>query len=292
MTIPERILALPYWQGDLAAEPLSGGLSNEIWKVTDAAGAHVVRLGEDYPFHHVDRAREAMTALAAHEAGFGPAVQHVDPGVMVTEFVEARTWGEADLRNNPEQVGHLLAQFHTRMAAHVTGAAFLFWPFHVIRDYAHTLTGTRHAEDLPKFLALSAEMEAAQVPLPIIFGHHDLLPANFLDDGARLWLIDYEYAGFGTALFDLAGAASNAGMSAEQADALLAAYFGAKPDTSLMRAFDAMQVASLLRETLWAMVSGIHLAAPGVDYDAYAVENRDRMQVAIETYQTRWGSTP
>lgn len=291
MTIPERILALPCWQGDLLAEPLSGGLSNEIWKVTDTVGTHVVRLGEDYPFHHVSRAREAMTALAAHEAGFGPAVQHVGPGVMVTEFVEARTWGEADLRNNPEQVGQLLAQFHMTMAAHINGAAFLFWPFHVIRDYVHTLTGSRHDGDLSKFLALSAEMEAAQVPLPIIFGHHDLLPANFLDDGTRLWLIDYEYAGFGTALFDLAGAASNAGMSAEQADALLAAYFGAKPDTSLMRAFDAMQVASLLRETLWAMVSGIHLAAPGVDYDAYAVENRDRLQVAIETFRSRWGST-
>jgi thiamine kinase-like enzyme len=35
----------------------------------------------------------------------------------------------------------------------------------------------------------------------------------FIDDGERLWLIDFEYAGFNTAMFDLAGAASNAGFA-------------------------------------------------------------------------------
>jgi aminoglycoside phosphotransferase (APT) family kinase protein len=52
-------------------------------------------------------------------------------------------------------------------------------------------------------------LEAAQAPLPMVFGHHDLLPGNFIDDGKRLWLIDWEYAGFGTAMFDLANLATN-----------------------------------------------------------------------------------
>ncbi|MEP2027567.1 MAG: phosphotransferase [Paracoccaceae bacterium] len=288
MRLPKKVSNLPCWQGALKAQPLSGGLSNEIWKVTDAIGEYVVRLGDNYPFHHVDRTREAMTARAAYAAGFGPAVQHTEPGIMVTDFVDARTWAEQDLLDNPERVGRLLARFHQTMPAQITGEAFLFWPFHVIRDYAHTLKGTSYATGLSSLLILSAEMEAVQIPLPIIFGHHDLLPANFLDDGDRLWLIDYEYAGFGTALFDLAGAASNAGMSPDEAEALMAAYFGSMPDTPLMRAFDAMQVASLLRETLWAMVSSIHLAAPGADYEAYAVENRERLNVAVDAYRSRW----
>ena len=54
-------------------------------------------------------------------------------------------------------------------------------------------------------------LEQAQVPLPIVFGHHDLLPGNFIDDGKRLWLIDWEYGGFGTAMFDLANLSSNGG---------------------------------------------------------------------------------
>ena len=290
MGLPDAVAALPCWRGTPTGERLSGGLSNEIWKVTDEAGIHVVRLGRDYPVHHVDRAREAMTARAAHAAGFGPEVRYAAPGVMVTAYIGARTWEAEDLRANPERVARLLADFHQRMGAGISGPAFLFWPFHVIRDYARTLRGTVHERVTGPFLALSEEMERAQVPLPIVFGHHDLLPANFLDDGHRLWLIDYEYAGFGTALFDLAGAAANAEMAPEAAQALLATYFGSTPDPALHRAFDAMQVASLLRETLWAYVSDLHLAAPGVDYRAYAAENQARLDAALEAYRSTWGT--
>ncbi len=133
--------------------------------------------------------------------------------------------------------------------------ASCFWVFHVIRDYARTLDAGRQplAPTICRAIStLAGELEAAQVPLPIVFGHNDLLPANFLDDGKRLWLIDFEYAGFGTAMFDLAGAASNAGMDEDQAQRLLAAYFGTPPDAAMLRAFDAMQCASLLREAMWA----------------------------------------
>ena len=131
-----------------------------------------------------------------------------------------------------------MRDFHEEMPQHVSGAGFMFWVFHVIRDYARTLEAgdSRMAERLPDYLALADALEAAQQPLPIVFGHNDLLPANFLDDGKRLWLIDFEYAGFNTAMFDLAGVASNAGMSAEESDALLAAYFGGRAGRGAARA--------------------------------------------------------
>ena len=288
--IPAALRALP-WQGDITAEPLLGGLSNESWKVTDARGPHVARFGRDFPFHHVDRAREVMTARAAHAAGFGPAVEYAAPGVTVVAYLNARTWGPDDLRANPERVGDLLRRFHTEMPSHIEGAAFLFWPFHVIRDYARTLRAgdSPFTPDLPALLDLSVELEQAQIPLPLILGHHDLLPANFLDDGTRLWLIDYEYAGFGTALFDLAGAASNAGMTPDETDRLLIAYFGTPPDAPLRRAFDAMQCASLLREAMWAMVSDLHLAAPGADYASYARENLAKLDTALTQYHSLHG---
>ena len=289
MTDP-RLLSLPF-TGPVTAEPLLGGLSNESWKVTDAHGVHVVRFGQDFPFHHVDRQREVMTARAAHAAGFGPAVEHAAPGVTVVQFLPARTWTAEDLRADPERVARLLRRFHTEMPAHVEGPAFLFWPFHTIRDYARTLRAgdSPFAARLPALLTLAAELEQAQIPLPVIFGHHDLLPANFLDDGTRLWLIDYEYAGFGTALFDLAGAASNAGMTPDETDRLLATYFGAPPAPDLRRAFDAMQCASLLREAMWAMTSALHLSAPGADYDAYARENLARLDAALSHYRSQHG---
>jgi len=287
----ERITALPCWKGRIEGRPLSGGLSNEIWWVRDEAGEHVVRLGRDYPFHHVFRDREAMVARAAARAGFGPEVRHAATGVMVTAFIGARTWTAEDVARDPVRVARLLRQFHDRMGAEVEGAAFLFWVFHVIRDYGRTLiaAGSEFADRVPGWLALAARLEALQVPLPIVFGHHDLLPANFLDDGTKLWLIDFEYAGFGTAMFDLAGAASNAGMSVEAADELLGAYFDHPPDHGLRRSFDAMQCASLLREAMWAMVSALYMAAPGVDYPTYARENLAKLDQSLALFQSRHG---
>jgi len=287
----DRIRALPCWNGAIEIAPLSGGLSNANYLVTDAGGKHVVRFGKDYPFHHVSREREVMNARAAHAAGLAPAVEFAEPGVMVTQFLGARTYAAADMRANATRVAVLVRRFHDELPAHVSGAGFMFWVFHVIRDYARTLDagGSRMRAELPHYLALADGLEKAQAPLPIVYGHNDLLPANILDDGERLWLIDFEYAGFNTAMFDLAGAASNAGMDDAEAEALLGAYFGTTPGAELARAFAAMQCASLLREAMWSMVSELHLDAPGVDYVAYTQENLARLDAALDSYKTKYG---
>lgn len=290
--LPTRIAALPCWRSrDVAVVPLKGGLSNESYLVTDKGTKFVVRFGQDFPFHHVFREREAMTARAAHAAGFAPRVAYWQPGVMVSEFIEATTYQAADVRKNADTVAALIGRFHREMPLHVRGAPYLFLVHHVIRDYAATLreAGSAWAPRLGEYLALAAELDAEQVLLPIVFGHNDLLPANFLDDGSRLWLIDFEYAGFSSAMFDLAGAASNASMAADESAAFLARYFDRNPEPALLGAHSAMQCASLLREAMWAMVSEIHLNAPGVDYGGYARENLDKLAAALARHRGKYG---
>lgn len=287
----DRIRALPPWTGPITIEPLKGGLSNESFVVGDPAGRHVVRFGRDFPFHHVFRDREVMAARAAHAAGFAPEVEWAGPGVMVTRFIGAKTFAAGDVRANARRIAILMRAFHETMPRHVTGPGFMFWPFHVVRDYAATLRvgKSRLAGELPRFLALASALESVQAPLPIVFGHNDLLPANFLDDGERLWLIDFEYAGFSTAMFDLAGTASNAEMDESQGAELLATYFGGQPSAEIVRSHAAMQCASLLREAMWSMVSEIHLDAPDVDYVAYTGENLARLETALDRYQSAYG---
>jgi thiamine kinase-like enzyme len=291
-TSEARIAALPLWHGAIRVSLLKGGISNESYVVEDGDRKYVVRFGKDYPFHHVFRDREAMAARAAHKAGFAPELFYAGEGVMVSAFLGARTYDAPDVRNNIADVAGLIRQFHTTMPDHITGPGFMFWVFHVIRDYARTLAAgkSRMAGHLDSYLAIATEMEAAQKPLPIIFSHNDLLPANILDDGERLWLIDFEYAGFSTAMFDLAGIASNAGLSDDESEALLALYFGTSPDYTLKRAHAAMQCASLLREAMWGMVSELYLNAPGVDYVAYTHENLERLDQALDRFRTTYGN--
>ncbi|TIR40936.1 MAG: choline kinase, partial [Mesorhizobium sp.] len=189
MTAEDRIRVLPCWTGSIEIAPLPGGLSNANYLVKDAVGRHVVRFGQDFPFHHVFREREVMTARAAHAAGFAPAVRYSEPGILVTEFLGAKTFVAEDVRANIGRVAALMRGFHREMPNHVSGAGFMFWVFHVIRDYARTLeeAGSRMRSELPRLLTLADELERAQKLLPIVFGHNDLLPANILDDGHRLW---------------------------------------------------------------------------------------------------------
>lgn len=288
-----RLRQLPVWNGAIASiVPLEGGLSNESYVVADEAGKHVARFGEDYPFHEVSRERELMIARAAQAAGFGPAVEYTEPGLTVSAFIEAKTLRPEDVRAVPERIADLLRRFHTTMPKHVSGTAYLFWVFHMIREYARRLeqAGSPATSELAKHLALADELEAAQAPMPIVFAHNDLLPANFLDDTNRLWLIDFEYAGFSTPMFDLAAAAANAGMDDAQSLALLEAYFGAPASDGLQCAYAAMQCAVMLREAMWGLVSDIYLKAPGADYKAYAADNLTRLDGAIAAYRSKFSS--
>jgi thiamine kinase-like enzyme len=287
-----RIAALPCWRGTVKLEPLHGGLSNTSFVVDDGRARYVARCGGDTPVHHVFRDRERAASIAAHAAGLSPELVYAQPGVLVFRHVDGRTFTEAEMRANLARIVSLLATCHRELARHLTGPANAFWVFHVIRDYARTLRAARGGSDgeLSRYVALADALEARQMPLPIVFGHHDLLPGNFIDDGKRLWLIDWEYGGFGTAMFDLANLAANGNLSPVDERLLLEAYFRNGVSGALERSFDAMKVASALREALWAMVSAIHLAAPGADYRAHAADYLARAETSLAHYQGRHGN--
>lgn len=290
MTPEARIRALPMWTGTPQLVPLKGGLSNASFKVTDAVGNYVARVGEDFPFHQVSRQREAIASRAAFEAGLSPEVIYTEPGLMVVRYLDARTYTEADVRANAAACVDIVKHCHRDMGRRIAGQGAIFWVFQILRDYAHTLKAGhhRHVPDLPRLMAITDELELAQAPLPVVFGHHDLLPTNFMDDGQRVWLIDWEYGAFGTAMFDLANIASNNSFDRNGERLILETYFGAvSPEAE--RAFYAMKAASALREAVWGMVSELHLTVPGVDYIAYAAEYLGRFDRVYADYRSNFG---
>jgi thiamine kinase-like enzyme len=283
MTPLERAASLPIWSGPVTPEPLAGGITNLNYTVTDAGRRYLVRIGGDIPEHMIDRRNERAAARAAHAAGLAPAVRHAEDGALVIDFIDGRTLTPDDVRDpaNRDRLAALVRRCHTEIPRHFRGPAQMFWPFQVIRDYAHTLRDGRTPYDLAPLLAAAVTLERAAGPVEIVFGHNDLLPANLIDDGTRLWLVDWEYAGFNSPLFDLGGLASNAGMTEGERTALLAAYYGRTPDPHLLRRAAAMTAASLLRETMWSMVSELH-STIAFDYAAYTAENRARFDAAFE----------
>ena len=278
-----RVAALSIWRGRVDPEPLAGGITNQNFKVEDGGRRCVVRVGDDILVHGVVRANELAASRAAHLAGLSPKVVHAEPGILVLDFIEGRTLTPEDVRNpaNLERLIDMVRRCHREIPQYLRGPGAMFWVFHVVRDYGHTLRegNSRHTPRLSDLLPRAARLEAAVGPVDVVFGHNDLLAANFIDDGKRLWLVDWEYAGFNSPLFDLGGLASNSELSTEQAEQALQLYFGRPVDDELRRRAAAMTAASLLRETMWSMVSEIY-STVDFDYGAYTAENLRRFEAA------------
>lgn len=288
MTPLDRVLRLPIWTGRPEVKPLGGGITNVNFVVQDGARRCVVRIGDDIPVHQILRFNELSASRAAHAAGISPAVLHHEAGALVIDFIDGRTLSAADFQDEAtlDAALDLVVRAHRDIPAHLRGPALMFWVFHVLRDYAGTLRDgqSRHLALIPALLADCARLEAAVGPVEVVFGHNDLLPANFLHDGTRLWLVDWDYAGFNSPLFDLGGLAANNGLSVAQEAHMLTRYFGTPPDAGLWRRYRAMKAASALREAMWSMVQEIH-SELDFDYAGYTAANLDTYRAAFAAFE-------
>jgi thiamine kinase-like enzyme len=282
-----RVAGLPFWTGTPRIAPVKGGMTNANFCVTDKRGKYFVRLGEDIPAHGVLRFNEFAASQAAAECGLSPPILHAAPGALVFQWIDGRPLAANDLKDGGmiARVVALLKSCHEELPKYLRGPVLSFWVFQIIRSYIARLreSNSQYGDDFPRFSTITDELEAAVGDIRLVFGHNDLLPANLMDDGQRLWLIDWDYAGFGSPLFDLANLATNASFDETEEDFLLATYFGKKPGRALKQKFLAMAAASALRETLWSMVSE-QLAMVDHDFTAYTSENRHRFEMAFLRY--------
>jgi thiamine kinase-like enzyme len=282
----DRIFQLPCWSGKVDPTPLLGGITNKNYLVADRGQKFVVRLGEDIPIHGVMRFNELAASRAAFAAGISPEVIYAEPGALVLNFIEGRALSPElvrDARLLPRVVD-LVKRCHEQVPRYLRGPALVFWVFQVIRGYATELQAcaSPHAGLLPRLIERAERLEREVGPVSIVFGHNDLLAANFIDDGKRLWLIDWDYAGFNSPLFDLGGLVSNSELDADRARFVLERYFG-KVAPGLERRFAAMKCASLLRETMWSMVSEV-FSKVEFDYKAYTSDYLARFGRAYDEF--------
>ena len=283
-----RIAALPCWRGSVEIEPLSGGMTNLNYRVRDAAGDFVVRLGEDDPVHLISRANEIAACRAAHAVGVSPELVYHEAGILVVRFIDGRVFDEADVRepHNLGRIVQLLRRLHHEAPRHFSTVPVMFWVFQVLRHYHNLLEQgeSPHRPRLAELRDIADDLEAGTGAVEIVFAHNDLLPANFIDDGERLWLIDFDYAGFDSPLFDLSNLASNNELPAEQELDLLDTYFGEPPDAARLASYHALKCASLLRETMWSMVSELG-SRVDMEFADYTAKNLARFETVYRNYR-------
>ena len=285
--IVDLVSSLSCFENPTDITPINGGITNVNVGVTNNNKKYVVRIGKDIPEHGVMRWNELALSKAAQSLGVSPAVVHYEPGILVLEFIDSQTFEEADVRKskNLMRIISLVAKTHREIGQYLNTPILTFWPFQVNQSYMSRLEsdGSPHMSKLADLKRQLELLQDATGQVDLVIGHNDLLAANILDDGDQLWLIDWEYGGFNTPLFDLAGLAGNNGLSILQEQQMLEQYFDRSWEI-YWRPYQAMKCISLMRETLWSMVSEIDSEIE-FDYGAYTSENLSRLNSAILEFQ-------
>jgi len=286
--LSKQVERLTCWQQPILCEAMEGGITNHNFRVEHGNELFFVRLGVDIPEHGVYRFNELAASQAAFSCGISPEVVHAESGAMVLRFIDGKTLEPENLRDHStiQKVVSLLKRCHLEMPQNLPGSTLIFWVFQVIRGYAKTMREgeSRMIPELSRFMKINTQLEKTVGAVEMRFGHNDLLAGNFIDDGQRLWLIDWDYAGFNSPLFDLANLASNNEYADILERLLLASYFEQDLTEDLWKRYFAMKCASLLREAMWSMVSEIH-STLDFDYLQYTTENLDRFEKTYSQFK-------
>jgi len=277
------ISSLKFWENSIEIEPVIGGITNQNFIVTDGSIKYFVRIGDDIPEHLVFRSNEIQASKAASEIGICPQLLYNNKSVQIFDYINGQTFDSIDIKKNLEDITNLIKKVHNQIPNYLVGQSVIFWVFHVIKNYKKFLENheSSYKNLLPDLINKAVRLENISSPFDIVFSHNDLLPANFIQDQEKIWLIDWEYAGFNTPLFDLGGLASNNDFTEDEERYLLENYFEKKLSSELLIKYKAIKCASLLRETMWSMVSEI-TSKIEFDYKSYTSNNLAKLNNAYE----------
>jgi thiamine kinase-like enzyme len=264
----------------LEIEELAGGITNRNYKITADGECFVLRLGgNETHYLGIDRRTEYECSLLASQIGVAPeTVAFLEPeGYILARFISGKgiPLQEIGKEENIKRVVESIKAYHS--LEYFPGS---FSPFRVAEEYAEIARrfGVALPVNMDEYLATSRAIETAMYrePLKPHPCHNDLLNGNFIDDGRRLRILDWEYAGMGDIFFDLGNVAIQHEFNDGQDERLLRAYFGSPSDSQRARQ-KLMKIMSDLREAMWAQVQR-GVSKLDFDYAGYGQKYFERFE--------------
>ncbi len=266
-------------------EDLSGGLTNRNLKVTTPDGVYVARLNlSDSALLDIDREAEALNTRAAETAGVGaPYVDfRPDLGLLVIGFIEGRTFTDADLRKpgTLDRVARALRTLHSGPRFQNDFDMFVRQP-----TYLRTCIerGFKIPDSYADFAEEFARIQGALAinPVDSVPCNNDLLAGNIVDDGTKLWLIDYEYSGNNDPYFELGNCWTECGLDDDHLSELVTAYVGHESPALFART----RLRAVTSRYGWSLWGFIQAATRGDDFDFYGW-GLERFEKAVADFRS------
>jgi thiamine kinase-like enzyme len=267
----ERLRRVPSIAEAVIAEPLSGGITNRNYKVTLPTGPVVVRVYEhESSALAINREHEYLNSVAAATSGAGARVLDYLPieNLLIVGWIEGRTFTEADVRqpeNLPRiaracRVLHSGPRFVNDFNMFEIQARYLA----LVRERGYRLPA-RYEEFLPKVDRLRQAMSATAEPT--VPCNNDLLAGNFIDEGPRIRLIDYEYSGNNEASFELGNIWSESTLPDDLLEVLVHSYWEGLSPEQLERKVARARLWGLMSKYGWTLWASISASISPIDFD-------------------------
>jgi len=262
---------------------LTGGLTNVNVKVTTPAGVFVARCFRgDADLLGIDRDAEHLNTRAAAAAGVGAAVidYRADLGMLVIEYIDGVTYDNSSFARGGVigRVADACRQLHAgrRFVNDFDMFARQRNYLNIVRDKGFALPSgyELYEEQFHEIRTTLAVRDDGTVPC-----NNDLLAGNFIDDGAKLWLIDYEYSGNNDACFELGNIATECDLDDDQLEELVTSYYGRRLRNKIARAM----LQSLVSQYGWSLWGAIQAATSSLDFD-FAGWGVERYEKAVSGF--------
>jgi thiamine kinase-like enzyme len=259
----------------IAARPrtvteLPGGLTNRNFKISTINGTFVARVASGGgELLAIDRQNEYRNSMRAAAVGVGAPVIDYQPSVsvLVLKFLEGRTLANADMAD-PDRLRRI-----ARACRQLHGADRFdgdFDMFEIQRRY-RSVVAERGIAIPAGYDDLIDKFDAAARALAVrddgtVPCNNDLLAANFIEDGEKIWLIDYEYSGNNDACFELGNIWGECQLPDEALATLIAEYYGRPLRNKIARAM----LLGLAGKYGWTLWGAIQSAVSPIDFDFWS----------------------
>lgn len=266
--IEEAVSKIKDWEGkDISVQPLSGGLTNSNFCVTVDGKPYFVRVpGESTELLAIDRKNEVHNTRAAAEAGVSPPVLCHLPefDVIVLEFLNGKTMSK-ELLNQPgmpTRMAQSIKKLHAGPRFYSDFNMFRLTEYYLkVCEERNIKTPDGYRERMPTVARIEGAMSVH--PLPTVPCNNDLLAENYIDDGEKLWLVDYEYSGNNDPTFELGNTCQEMEFNDDQIREICAAYFGDAAADKIAR----MKLNMIMSDVGWGLWAAIQADISTIEFD-------------------------
>lgn len=249
----------------ISISELSGGLTNRNFLIQTPEEKFVARVSSNSSsLLSIDRGSEFINSTIAGKGGVGAQVLDYLPGegLLLISYIKGKTFGPEDVASNLNRIAQSLRGLHS-----LDHFDHEFNMFTTQKKYLSIVEsqGFRMPDGYLNFAPQVDEIKKAFAVLfdALVPCNNDLLPGNFIDDGEKIWLIDYEYSGNNDACFEIGNVWAEAFLPLDALEELVTAYYGQYRPDKVARAW----LWALVAKYGWSLWASIQSSVSELDFD-------------------------